>query len=250
MLAPLNVEFLIPEVAEELMSNRDDPEGSKAQVLMGAYDSSGIHIEGGEGYFKDKRIRNFSATFPENSPSGMVHVTAETAIYTPPGDGPEAGGWTLMNAKPESFPGQMPVNLKQLGPGRYFLKADTADYNTVNRGGTWYMYASTPHLRELLSGAEPRRQVKMAVIFHTRITRPLVGILLVILGVSVILWNPSRHIVLSAALCLGLGVGYYMFVLGFKAMGDADLISPPLAAWFPVMIYGPMALVSFDMIHT
>jgi lipopolysaccharide export system permease protein len=68
--------------------------------------------------------------------------------------------------------------------------------------------------------------------------------------VAVILWNPSRHIILSAAFCIGLGVGYYVFVLGCKALGDADYISPPLAAWLPVLIYGPMAIVSFDMIHT
>ena len=44
----------------------------------------------------------------------------------------------------------------------------------------------------MLTGAEPRRQVKMAVQFHTRVTRPFVGCLLVLLGVSVILWNPNR----------------------------------------------------------
>jgi hypothetical protein len=33
-------------------------------------------------------------------------------------------------------------------------------------------------------------------------------------------------------------------------MGDADYLSPPLAAWFPVLIYGPMAVVSFDLMHT
>jgi lipopolysaccharide export system permease protein len=112
------------------------------------------------------------------------------------------------------------------------------------------MYSSTPHLRELLSGAEPRRQVKLAVLFHTRITRPVIGMLLLVLGVSVILWNPSRHIILSAGLCIGFCVGYYACVLGFKAMGDADYLSPPLAAWLPVLVYGPLALVSFDMMHT
>src|SRR5262249_7237267 len=43
-LSPLNQEFLIPEVADELMVARDDPEGAKAQVLMGAFDSeTGVH---------------------------------------------------------------------------------------------------------------------------------------------------------------------------------------------------------------
>jgi lipopolysaccharide export system permease protein len=248
--APLNVEFLIPEVADELMTSRDDPEGSKAQVLMGAYDTSGTHLEGQAGFRRDRRIENFCATFPETSPSGMVHLTASEAVYVPPGDDPQTGGWMLTNTNPETFEGKVPTNLTVLGPGRCFLKVDTADYDTVNRGGTWYVYSSTNRLREMLTGAEPRRQVKMAVLFHTRVTRPLVGGLLVLLGMSVILWNPNRHIILSAGLCLVIGVGFYVCVLGCKALGDADYISPPLAAWLPVMVYGPLAIVAFDAIHT
>ena len=61
-----------------------------------------------------------------------------------------------------------------------------------------------------------------------------------------ILWNPNRHVILSAGLCLVIGVGFYACVLGCKSLGDADYITPPLAAWLPVMLFGPLALVSFD----
>lgn len=248
--APLNQEFIIPEIADELMTARDDPEGAKAQILMGAYDTSGIHLEGQMGFRRNKRIEQFFATFPESSPSGMVHLTAAEAIYVPRGEAALSGGWMLTNTFPESFPKETPTNLTVLGPGRCFLKVDTADYDAVSRGGAWYIYASTSRLQEMLTGVEPRRQVKMAVLFHTRITRPLVGCLLVLLGASIILWNPNRHVILSAGLCLIIGVGFYACVLGFKALGDTDYISPPLAAWLPVMIYGPVALVSFDAVHT
>jgi lipopolysaccharide export system permease protein len=249
-LAPLNTEFVIPEIADELMASRDDPEGAKAQLLQGAYDITGVHLEGMAGFRKDRRVDRFCATFPENSPSGMIHVTAEDAIYVPPGDGPLTGGWMMTGVSPETFPGALPTNLTPLGPGRAFLKTDTADYDTVRRGGTWYIFASTERLREMLGSAEPRRQVKLAVLFHGRITRPVVGILLVLLGVSVILWNPQRHIALSAGLCMAIGVGYYGCVFGCTAIGNSALVSPALSAWIPVMIYGPLALVSFDMIHT
>ena len=248
--APLNQEFLIPEIADELMTARDDQEGAKAQILMGAFDTSGVHLEGQAGFRRDKRIENFYATFPETSPSGMVHLSASDAIYIPPGEGPLSGGWMLTNTSPDSFPGPTPTNLKVLGTGRSFLKVESADFDTVSRGGAWYVYASTSRLREMLTSAEPRRQVKMAVQFHTRITRPFVGCLLVLLGVSVILWNPNRHVILSAGLCLVIGVCFFACVLGCKALGDADYITPPLAAWLPVMLFGPLALVSLDAIHT
>jgi lipopolysaccharide export system permease protein len=252
VLAPLNTEFVIPEVADELMASRDDPEGAKAQILMGAYDTTGVHLEGLAGYRRDRRVERLCATFPESSPNGMFHIIAAEGVYIPPGDGPLTGGWMLTGVEePDKLEGRpLPKYLTVLGTGRCFLKTDTADFDIVSRGQTWYVYASTPRLQEMLSGEEPRRQVKIAVLFHSRITRPIVGILLVMLGVSVILWNPSRHVALSAALCLGIGVGYYACVLGCKTLGDGDYLSPALAAWLPVMLYGPAVIVSFDMIHT
>ena len=248
-LAPLNTELVIPEIADELMASRDDPEGAKAQLLMGAYDTSGVHIEGLAGYRKDRRVDRFCATFPESSPSGMVHVTADEAVYLPPSGEELTGGWMLTGvAEPMPYP--LPTNVTHLGTGRAFLKTDTADYDTVRRGGTWFVLASTARLRELLGSDDSRRQVKMAVLFHTRITRPVIGMLLVLLGVSVILWNPHRHIALSAGLCMGLGVGYYACVIGCTAIGNSALVSPALAAWIPVLIYGPLAFVAFDMVHT
>ncbi len=249
-LAPLNTEFVIPEVADELMAARDDPEGAKAQLLMGAYDLSGVHIEGMAGYRKDRRVERFCATFPESSPSGMIHLTAEDAVYIAPGTAELSGGWMLTGTSPQTFTYPLPTNIVPLGSGRAFLKTENADYDTVRRGGTWYVYASTVRLRELLGSDEPRRQVKMAVLFHSRITRPFIGMLLVMVGVSVILWNPNRHIALSAGLCMGIVVGYYICLFGCSALGNSTLVSPPLAAWLPVMIYGPVAIVSFDMIHT
>jgi lipopolysaccharide export system permease protein len=252
LLAPLNTEFLIPAVADELMASRDDPEGAKAQILMGAYDSSGVHLEGLAGYRRDRRVERLCATFPESSPNGMFHIIAAEAIYIPPGDGPHTGGWMLtgIEAAHELEGRTLPKYLTIFGTGRGFLKTTNADFDTVARGQTWYIYASTTQLSEMLSGDEPRRQVKIAVLFHTRITRPVIGVLLVMLGVSVILWNPNRHIALSVALCLGIGVGYYACKFGFAALGDGDYISPALAAWLPVLLYGPATLVSFDMIHT
>lgn len=248
--APLNQEFIIPQIADELMTARDDQEGAKAQVLMGAYDTSGVHLEGQAGFRRDKRIEHFFATFPESSPSGMLHLSASEAVYVPPGDGPLTGGWMLMNTTPETFTSPLPTKLTPLGTGRAFLKTDTADFDTVSRGGAWYVHASTSHLREMLTGAEPRRQVKMAVTFHTRITRPIVGCLLVLVGVSVILWNPNRHVILSSGLCLIVAAGFFACRIGCKALGDADYITPPLAAWLPVMVYGPLAVVSMDAVHT
>ncbi|MDB5312558.1 MAG: putative permease YjgP/YjgQ family protein [Gemmataceae bacterium] len=257
VLGPLNQEFVIPRIADQLMTSRDDPGGAKALVLMGAYDPSGVHIEGVAGYRKDRRVLKFYATFPECqpngelSPSGMVHMMADEAVYIPPGEGEYSGGWLLTHATPATFErDHYPPNLKMIDPGKFFLYTRDVDFDVVSRGATWFMFAPTLKLRELLARPEPRRQSKIAVLFHMRITRPLVGILLVLLGLSVILRNPNRHVFISAGLCLALSACFFLSVLGAKFLGDHGYASPPLAAWLPVILFGPLTLVWFDSIHT
>lgn len=250
-LGPLNQEFLLPEVADRLMGQRDDPDGAKAQSLLGSYDASGVHIEGFAGFRRDRKVDRLSITFPESSPSGMVHMTAEEGVFVPKrGDDPLTGGWMLTRAQPETFEGALPVNVTALGTGRYFLKVTDADYDAVCRGGTWYVYASTAKLRELLADPEPRRRVKMAVLFHTRVTKPLVGAVMAFLGLAIILANPNRHVIVSAGLCLASAAALFLSVIACKYLGDQDVLPPPLAAWLPVMLFGPVAVVAFDGVHT
>lgn len=254
-LGPLNQELIIPRVADRLVAPRDDLEGAKAVSLMGAYDSSGVHIEGLAGFRNERKVIRFYATFPETlpngqtSPSGMIHLQAEEAIYHPPGPGEFDGGWELSGTTPATLE-TLPPNLRAIQPGKYFLKTTETDFDAVSRGSRWFVFAPSDKLREILARAEPRRQSKVAVLFHMRITRPLGGILLVLLGLSVILHNPNRHVFISSGLCFGIAIGYYVATLACKFLGDSGYVSPPLAAWIPLLIYGPITLASVDAIHT
>lgn len=249
-LGPLNQELIIPRIADQLMTPKDDPEGSKAQTIMGAFDRDGLHIEGVAGFRKDRRVNYFYVTFPESPKTGMVHMVAEQAVYIPPGNGPFTGGWLMTKTTPDTFDGPTPANLIMLDPGKFFLKTEDVDFDAVSRGATWFLYAPTPKLQELLDRPEPRRQSKVAVLFHMRLTRPLFGALLVLLGLSITLRNPNRHVILNAGMCLVFCGVFYGCLLACKYLGDNDHVTPPLAAWLPVLIYGPITLVSFDAIHT
>ncbi|MFO0798609.1 MAG: LptF/LptG family permease [Gemmataceae bacterium] len=258
---PLNQEFILPRIAGQLLIAKDDPEGVKAQVLAGAYDPSGVQVEGLAGVRKERRVIKFYATFPENPPYPMFHVTADEAIYFPPGsDGPVAGGvppgggwWLRLGEKEtkENPPREpLPPNLRQVEIGQYFLTTQDVDYDMMSRGAGWYLYAPVGKLRELLSRNEPRRQARVAVLFHTRVTRPITGALLVLLGLAVVLQNPNRHVFISTGVCLAFSVWFYLCLLGSKYLGDQGYVAPPLSAWLPVLLFGPITVVAFDSVHT
>jgi lipopolysaccharide export system permease protein len=70
------------------------------------------------------------------------------------------------------------------------------------------------------------------------------------MGLSIILRDQTRHVFISAGLCLAMCAAFFAIVFGSKFMGVADFISPALAAWLPVLIFGPFAVAFYDAIHT
>ena len=47
-----------------------------------------------------------------------------------------------------------------------------------------------------------------------------------------------------------LGAGFYALCMVSKYLGDQEILSPALAAWLPVFLFGPTAFVLFDAVHT
>jgi lipopolysaccharide export system permease protein len=251
LLGPLNQEFIIPRIAEDLTRTRDDLEGERPTQVKGAFDPTGVHIEGAQAFRGERKIAGLFVVLPVDAPGGMAHLSASEAYYIPPVGSPRSGGWMLFHTK-SSLPEDrvLPPNLERLGYEKYFLRTKEVDFDAVTRGGSWYLYASTPKLREILSRPDQRRQPAVAVTFHMRITRLLVGAILVLLGLAVILRDQNRHVFINAGLCLVLCAIFYATVYGCKYLGDNDFVSPPLAAWLPVLIFGPVAVALIDAIHT
>jgi lipopolysaccharide export system permease protein len=257
-LGPLNQELIIPRVADQLQADRDDPDQTRKVEVRGVYDSTGVHLEGGMAVRQERKVINgFFATFPETGANEIYHLSAEEAVYVPAGAAgkvPErpdlTGGWILYQTLPEIVPEPLPEALTQLGPRRYFLRTRDADFDALTRRANWYLFASTPKLRELLASPDPVRLAPIAVLFHMRFTRPLVGAILVVFGLAIILRDQNRHVLINTGLCLVMCGLFYIAIYGCKYLGEHDFIAPPLAAWGPVLLFGPAALTYYDAIQS
>jgi lipopolysaccharide export system permease protein len=246
-----NQELVIPRIGDRLSFDKDDPDGEKEMVVQGRfYDYNGVHVSGEKANRKKLTVTQFEVVLPESMAGRPVVIHAQEARYVPgqPGQG---GGWELTGATPAEveLSGDR-VPLVVIDAGRFFLKVKDLDFDSLTRNPNWYQMASTRRLFEELQKSDGPRQAPMAVLFHMRLTRPLLGMLLVIMGLGVILRDQNRNVILSAGLCLILCGAVFFDTYACRLLGDYDIVSPALAAWGPVLFFGPHAFVLFDAVHT
>jgi lipopolysaccharide export system permease protein len=249
-LSVLNQELVIPQVSNYLMNNRDDPDGEKDIVVQGAFEPNGIHIHGEIATRRELLVRDFSVLLPESIAGNDMNLHAREARYVP-GQGERRGGWLLTGTDPPEIEGlAQPHLLEMIDPGKFFLYTTEVDFDVLTRWRNWYQYASTARLSRELGKPDSTRLASMAVMFHMRLTRPVLGLLLVVMGLSVILRDQNRHVFISAGLCLLLCGVFFAACFACRSLGDNEYLSPALAAWLPVLVFGPLSFVLFDAIHT
>ena len=251
-LSVLNQELLIPRFAAFLTYDRDDPGGEKEVLAHGGWEPNEIYIHGYSGFRQTQSVRPFHVLIPEGIAGNMIHISAAEGYYVPPGAGPRTGGWLIVEAKQEVKDVETWGRglLERIDPGKYFLRTTEVNFHTLTRSRTWYTLASTPRLREELDKSDSARLASMAVLFHMRLTRPILGMLLLFMGLSVILRDQNRNIFISTGLCLVLCAVFFAALFTCKSLGENDYLSPALAAWLPVLCFGPLAFVLFDAVHT
>jgi lipopolysaccharide export system permease protein len=248
-----NQEFVIPAIAAELITDREDPEGNKDLYIQGSFDPDRVHVDGFKGFRKEQVVMKFNVTLPAGPHSEMKHLSADWAEYIPYQEGQHySGGWELHGATPPELPKEMldPKLIEMIDSGRYFVFVREATFERVTQGQKTQQFVSTTRLYHLMERTDVGRMNGLAVTFHMRITRPIVGMLLVIMGLSIILRDQTRHVFISAGLCLAMCAVFFGVVFAGKFLGTSDYVSPAMAAWLPVLIFGPFSIALYDAIHT
>jgi lipopolysaccharide export system permease protein len=248
-LTVLNQELVIPRIAHQLTFDKDDPDGHKDMIVRGGFDASGsIHVEGERASRQGQIIRKFRCTILENLARELIPIQAEQAYYV--STGPRRGYWELIDTHPATMEEFDPHILQVVDTGRFRLYTTDLDFHALTRDPNWYLLASTSRLYEELQRPESNRLAAMAVLFHARMVRPLLGLLLVFMGLAVILRDQNRNVIISSGLCLVLCGVFFVACYACKMLGEHDVLSPALAAWMPVLFFGPFAVVLFDAMHT
>lgn len=250
-LAVANQEMVLPNIDTYLVEHRGDPEGQREVQVKGAYEPNKIHLSGRTAFKKDLLIKDFTVVIPQKMGEGITHLQAKEARYVPPEDDkPFTGGWKLSQTTPAELENWKSIDgLTSLVAGEYFLKTKFVDFDVLTRSKSWFEFMPTHKLIQP-GYIDPTQLGRVAVVFHMRLTRPLLGIILIFMGLSIILRDQNRNVFISAGLCLVLCGVFFGALFACRYLGDYEHLSPAMAAWLPVLAFGPMSFVMFDAVHT
>ncbi len=154
-------------------------------------------------------------------------IFADTASYQPVGGEVRQASWELRR-------------------GYGLVPSDLSPEDLVLRQHSrWMELLSTGELGDLLQTRRMPNLGQIRLARQIRFSEPVVNFLMPLLALPFIL-SRERNIKTSVGLCIGILAAFVGFVYACRYVN----MSPVLAAWLPVMIFGPISLVTVDSVKT
>ncbi len=176
-------------------------------------------------------------------------IEARRAEYVP-----EQGGWRLIGAT-----GWTPERHLRPGAAEEPAPAETVTFFKTNIDPQWlkrhrsrdaYQYLSFRELQRLLGESSMINADTYAVAMHQHFSKPILNVLVLLLGLPFIVGREGKNYFISVGTCIGL----FVMVLGVEYacthFGSVGGMKPALAAYLPVLIFSPLAILAMDSIRT
>jgi lipopolysaccharide export system permease protein len=138
----------------------------------------------------------------------------------------------------------------ELSRGNYFLKSSLT-FQAMTRKTDWYKFATTPDLIQGLSdpSTEGTERNEVAMFVHGRILRPFLGLNLLFMSLPLVLGGYGRNAFINLGFALANSAIFYGAILFCGYLGGY-LLSPPMSAWAPLLMFGTIATVRWAQIRT
>jgi len=251
-----NQEFMIPRIAHRLQSSRSEHRGD-VQKVEPIYDLlTGIHIGGEALQLGARRLEyaRFSLPSPEIAREFTTLRAREATYYSASPKHP--AGWLLADVSPTweqirlTDDGRKHV-LATEKPNRIFVVTDVSFDQLSNRSST-HKYVSTPELiRRIRNPAYGIISARgQALHVHSRLLRPLLDMIAVLITVPLIIRRESIGLVGNMAICALVLGALFGVTQASNYLGAVNLISVDLAAWIPAFVSGTLAAWLSGIIQT
>ncbi len=258
----VNREAWIPKVRESLTVNAQDKAGSREHSIGLVIDhTTGIQIRGKKVRPTEQQIVSPVFTLPDSLRAIGSRITAELGEFIKE-DKSRPSGYVLRNFLIEQSDGDQPnmssapdqkivfshTNAPWLEEDELFV-ATTVDTQQLAFPDELARNSSLPEMINIARRPSTSFSNRGRVDIHGRIVQPIFDFSILLIGLPLVIARGERNIFLSVGACLSVVVLMMLVLIGCHAMGAARILHPPaLAAWLPIMLFVPVAAVTYQML--
>ena len=122
-------------------------------------------------------------------------------------------------------------------------------FELLASGGQWRDMASTAELARALANPSTEMGPDVRVAVHSRLVQPFADITLLLLGLPLGISRGARSPFLAIGLSVFVVAGFFLVSLGGQALGAGGWLRPALAAWAPLLVFGPIAAAQCESLR-
>jgi lipopolysaccharide export system permease protein len=250
----LNQEFVLsqPTIIEKLLRKHDEVNQvvTRTDRLDFVVDSDGSLINARDYDPVKKQMKDVFIIQRDKNGSPLRHWYADTATWeVPPGKIDEE--WVMRGVissddqgspdRRDQFAGKIPMLAYKTN-----MSPDQLDLIFQKKAVD---YLSSAQVHKLIEYSPEINKPMLYKIMHLRFTQPLMNLIMLLIGIPFLLTREPNRLVINMFYSTAVSGIVFIGTFVIFQMGGTQL-DPLLAAWLPVLIFGPFALVMLDLIHT
>ncbi len=209
---------------------------------------------GSELYLTEKKIKLAEFVLSKPTVHDFVTVKSDVAYYHSESDD-TSGGWLLKNASPRYDELEIAEFAKEMilpgnDPRDIFIVTDVGCDQLCNRNSS-ALISTTDLIARINNPSFSDLSIrKQKMDLHSRLTRPFMNLIAVIMSIPFVLRKESRSQILNIAVCVCMMGGIFAISQCFSYFGSTKLLTPDQAAWFPVIVCGTLAAWFSNRVRT
>lgn len=247
LLWMVDQEVIIPRFAPKLARAHEDVEGDRARDLYFISDRDNALLTAWDFRPRLRQIRQLVVLRRDTSGSFTECITADRAVWDE-----RAHHWRLERGvvhRRASATGELgSSDQSERAPIEVYESDLTPDELVLRQATMWHDLLSLRQLRQLAERnyVDPE---EVSRIRHARFALPFMNLLLLLLGIPFFLTREPSGVLVQSAKCLfNAGLCFTVTFVSHNVVQSEAF--PALTAWFPLMVFGPVAIIYLDGLKT
>ncbi len=256
----INQQLIMPQFVNELSSKRGSLGSDEMKVSYVVDDQAALiyaprYIPSQRAMFgnvpQDSQLRYDPVRIIQRDPTSgeTLHFIEAHAAFHDPAN----GGWRLekgVRFKAGKVGDDVPDGPLQGEPVNFYATNITPSFIERHANADAYEYLSYRSLNRMLRHRAAVNADVVAVAMHKHFSKPLLNLLLLLLGLPLVVGREGKNYMVSVMLCMGIFILVLASDFIASEFGMSGHVPPVLGAWLPVLIFTPVAIISLQRTQT